>query len=264
MVADDLNHLVWIPDGKGVGRGHRIFPGELPGDAASRKRVKKDLESLIDLGDGRLVAFPSGSKNRRCRGVLIRLTSSGALKSAREINFRALMNILGDSIPDLNIEGGYVRRKRLILLHRGNGKSRFNAVVKIRLSAFKRGLKGAWKRSALDIKIRRVPLPRWDRVPLTFTDAFFLDGVAYFSAAAEAGNSTYADGKIIGSVIGILPKHKKKPVILARLAGEKIEGIAPGARVNGSLEIFAVTDGDDPKKLSRLFRTTVPGVPLLH
>ena len=70
VVADDLNHLVRVPDGKGLGRGHRIFPGELPVDAAGRKRVKKDLESLIDLGGGRLVAFPSlpsgGSSMSRC------------------------------------------------------------------------------------------------------------------------------------------------------------------------------------------------------
>lgn len=256
VVADDLNHLIRVPDGKAAGRGFRVFAGELPQDAARRKRVKKDLESLIDLGAGRLLAFPSGSKNRRCRGVLARLSSSGDLESAREINFRPLMNLLSESIPDLNIEGGYVRRKRLVLLQRGNGKSRFNAVVKIRLAAFKRGLKGSWRRSSLDIKIRRAPLPRWDRVPLTFTDGFFFNGVAYFAAAAEAGGSTYHDGKIVGSAIGTLPKGKK-PVILARLQGEKIEGIAPGAVVNGRLEIFAVTDADDPKRPSRLFRTTV-------
>ncbi|UPT75048.1 MAG: hypothetical protein M0D55_04865 [Elusimicrobiota bacterium] len=224
VIADDMNHVVHVPDGAGPGRGRRLFPGVLPSDAASRKRVKKDLESLIDLGAGKLVAFPSGSKDRRCRGSLITLSSSGAFKKAVEINFRSLMTILGDVVPDLNIEGGFVRGKRLILLQRGNGRAGFSGVVKMRLSAFLRGMKkGSWKESGLGLKIKRVRLGSWGKVPLTFTDGFFLDGRAYFSAAAEAGKDTYLDGKVSGSVIGSMKKGGK-PTVLAKLAGRRSRG----------------------------------------
>lgn len=252
-IGDDLNHLIRIPDGKSAGRGHRIFPGEPPKDARKRKRVKKDLESLIDLGGRRLVAFPSGSKNRRCRGSLIRLTPRGRFKSGVEVDFRPLMNLLGALIPDLNIEGGYVARKRLVLLQRGNGKAGFNGVVKLRLKGFQRGLRGDWRASALRVKIKRASLGSWGRAALGFTDGFHHDGVSYFAAAAEGGKDTVADGKIYGSVVGWLPK-KGKPVILARIKGEKIEGLALKSVKDDLLELGAVTDGDNPRKASRLFR----------
>ena len=254
-VADDLNHLTFLPD-KGQSFRRRIFPGEPPKDAAKRKRVKKDLESLIDLGGGRLVAFPSGSKNRRCRGSLIKLDAKGRFKRATEIDFRPLMELLAERIPDLNIEGGFVTDRRVVLLQRGNGRARFNAIAKIKIDGFMRGLKGHWRRSALHLRVKRVPLGRWDGVELAFTDAFFHDGAAYFSAAAEAGGDTYRDGKVVGSVVGCLRKGKK-PVILARLEGEKIEGLALKSVRNGLMEICAVTDADDPRRPSRMFRAFI-------
>ena len=255
-VADDLNHVIRIPDGKGHGRGYRLFADEPALDAAGRKRVKKDLESLIDLGDGRLVAFPSGSKDRRCRGSLVGLNAKGGFKSALEIDFRPLMELLGSLVPDLNIEGGYVSRRRLVLLQRGNGRSGFNAVVKLRLKGFLKGLEGRWRPSALRIRVRRVPLGSWGGTGLSFTDGFFHEGTAYFAAAAEGGKDTYRDGKVAGSVVGGMRKGLK-PVILARLKGEKIEGLALKSVKDDLLEICAVTDADNPRRLSRLLRTWI-------
>lgn len=255
-IADDLNHLIRIPDGKGHGRGYRLFPGELPSSSHARKRVKKDLESLIDLGKGRLVAFPSGSKNRRARGSLIRLDAQGRFLGAREIDFRPLVDMLGEVIPDLNIEGGYVSRRRVVLLQRGNGKAGFNAVVKLRLKGFLKGLQGRWRASSLHIKTKRVPLGSWGSIALSFTDGFFHEGTAYFAAAAEGGKDTFRDGKVAGSVIGAMRKGEK-PVMLARIKGEKIEGLALKSVKDGLLEVCAVTDADDPRRASRLLRVWI-------
>lgn len=254
--ADDLNHLIRIPDGKGAGLGRRIFQGEPSTNDATRKRVKKDLEALIDLGGGRLVAFPSGSKNRRGRGAVVELSSSGRFKRCREVDFRPLMDLLSERVDDLNIEGGFVSGKRLVLLQRGNGKAGFNGVVKLRLKAFQKGLEGRWRASALRIKVRRVRLGSWGRTALCFSDGFFHEGTAYFSAAAEGGRDTYRDGKIGGSVVGALPKGGG-PVILARMKGEKIEGLALKSVKDGLLEVCAVTDNDDPKRPSKLYRTWI-------
>lgn len=256
VVADDLNHVVFFPDGGGLGRGQRLFPGVLPQDAVKRKKVKKDLESLIDLGDGRLVAFPSGSKNRRGRGSVITLDARGRFRKAKEVNFRPLIDLLEKSIPDLNIEGGFVRGRRLVLLQRGNGRAGFNGVAKLRLKGFLRGLKGRWRRSDLDPKIKKVELGRLGGIPLGFTDGFCRDGVAYFAAAAEGGKDTYRDGQVMGSVVGRLGRGGKTAV-LARLPKLKIEGLASGREIDGELEIFAVTDADNPRKSSRLLRTRI-------
>lgn len=255
-VADDLNHLIRVPDGLGHGRGYRLFAGDPPARSAARKRVKKDLESLIDLGGRRLVAFPSGSKNRRARGSLIVLDARGRFKSAREVDFRPLIELLEKSVPGLNIEGGYVSRRKLVLLQRGNGRAGYNGLVKLRLKAFHKGLGGRWRASALHIRAKRVPLGSWGRVPLSFTDGFFHEGTAYFSAAAEAGKDTYRDGRVMGSVVGALVKGKK-PVILARIKGEKIEGLALKSVRDGMLEVCAVTDADEPRRASRLMRVWV-------
>ncbi len=258
-IGDDLNHLIRIPDGKSLGKGYRLFPGLLPLDPVERKRVKKDLETLIDLGEGQLLAFPSGSKDHRCIGALVHLDAKGRYKSSREIDFLPILELLAKSVPNLNIEGGYVSRKWLVLLQRGNGRAAFNATVKVRLKPFLKGLEGRWRAAALRVRVRRVPLGSWGKVPLSFTDGFYHEGTAYFSAAAESGRHTYRDGRVSGSVIGALPKGKK-PVILARLKGEKIEGLALKSVKDDLLEICAVTDADNPRRPSRLLRTWIPRV----
>lgn len=255
-IGDDLHHLIRIPDGKSLGKGYRLFPGLLPLDPVERKRVKKDLETLIDLGGGKLVAFPSGSKGHRCVGAIVQLDSKGRYKSSREIDFKILLDLLCETIPNLNIEGGYVSRKWLVLLQRGNGRAAFNAQVKLRLKPFLKGLEGRWRPSALRVRVKRVPLGSWGRTTLSFTDGFYHEGTAYFSAAAESGKDTYRDGRVSGSVIGALPKGKR-PVILARLKGEKIEGLALKSVKDDLLEICAVTDADNPRRASRLLRTWV-------
>ena len=256
-VGDDLNHVINIPDGPAPGYGYRIFRGELPDDAAERKKLKKDLEALIDIGRGRLIAFPSGSRRHRARGALIRLDERGRFKSAREINFRPLVDLLDEKIADLNIEGGCVRGDKLVLLQRGNGKAGFNGTVKLGLKMFEKGLRGAWK--GVTVKIKRKTLAKWGKTPLGFTDGFHHDGTIYFSAAAETGKDTLRDGRVLGSVVGAMRKGAK-PVILSRLKGEKIEGLALKSEKNGVLEVYAITDNDDPRRPSRLFRTWIAKV----
>jgi hypothetical protein len=255
-VGDDLSHLVFIPDGAGLGTGYRLFPEEPAADPARRKKLKRDLEALIDLGDLRLVAFPSGSKRHRARGALIRLDKKGRFKNAREVDFRPLITWLEKKIPDLNIEGGFIKGDRLVLLQRGNGRAGFNALVKIGLEGFLRGLKGSWKASRLHLRIKRQPVGRWGRVALSFTDGFDHDGTIYYAAAAEAGKDTYEDGEILGSVVGAL-RGNKRPAILARLAREKIEGLCLRLEKSGVLEFYAVTDNDDPSRPARMLRVRV-------
>jgi hypothetical protein len=76
--------------------------------------------------------------------------------------------------------------------------------------------------------------------PLAFTDAAPLpDGRLLFSAAAEAGGSTYHDG---GSALGVLGPDGRAQIVGRFVPSLKIEGIAPTA--DGRL--YAVADPDDP------------------
>jgi hypothetical protein len=49
----------------------------------------------------------------------------------------------------------------------------------------------------------------------------------------------------------------EKPVMLARIKGEKIEGLALKSVKDGLLEVCAVTDADDPRRASRLLRVWI-------
>lgn len=235
VVADDLHHLVFLPDARGHGRGVRLFEGKLPDDPEKRKRRKKDLEALIELPDGRLLAFPSGSKPRRRRAALW----DG--KRAATLELDAPLAALDRRIPQLNVEGGFVDGEDLVLLQRGNGRAGFNGVIRAALSAFLAG-------RLESLRVRRGALGDWDGATLGFTDGFLRDGTIYFCAAAEHGKDTYRDGEIAGTIVGTL--GPRGPVVLSRLPGRKLEGLAPGP--GGSL--YAVTDADDPSRPSLLLR----------
>ncbi len=250
VVADDLHHLVDLRSG----RGHRLFPGELPREAARRKKVKKDLEALIALPGGRLLAFPSGSKERRSLGAVVTPGSVARRTRSRELDCGPLLRALDGVVPDLNIEGGFVAGDRLVLLQRGNGRGRVNALVSYGLDAFLAWVDG--RRAAPAARVRRVELGSWDGVPLSLTDGFFHAGAVYFSAAAEVTDDPVLDGEVKGSVIGRLsPGGKARE--LARLPGVKVEGMALESAAGGRLRVLAVTDADDPRRPARLLRGTI-------
>lgn len=245
VVGDDLNHLVDLR----TGRGHRLFAGELPRGAAARKKAKPDLETLIALPGRRLLAFPSGSKRRRRRGALVTLDGRGRFLRSREVDFGGLLERLERRIPGLNIEGGWVERKRLVLLQRGSGRRHYNALVTLNLPHFLAALEGRrhWPKHP---RVRRVRLGEWDGVPLQLTDGFRRGSAALVSAAAEDTDDPVADGPVKGSVIGRLDSRGRWTPLLA-IPRLKVEGLAPAARGRG---VVAVTDADSPRRPSRLLK----------
>ena len=77
-IGDDENHPAVFRDRLSPGQLHRVRGGDLPADAAKRKRLKPDFESLPmlparSLQPGTLLALVSGSKRRRDVGVTIAL-----------------------------------------------------------------------------------------------------------------------------------------------------------------------------------------------
>jgi hypothetical protein len=192
LVGDDLQHAVEL----GTGRGHRLFAGDLPREPRARKAAKRDLESLIALPGRRLLAFPSGSKSCRTRGAVLRLDPGGRLLGTRAVEFAGFLRSAGRRVPGLNIEGGYVSGRELVLLHRGVGRRR-SARLLVPLAAFLAALDGrrAWPRR---LRVSRAGLGDWDGVPLSFTDGFAWRGGALVSAAAELTGDPVDDGEVKG------------------------------------------------------------------
>lgn len=250
LVGDDLQHAVEL----GTRRGRRLFAGDLPREPRARKAAKRDLESLIALPGRRLLAFPSGSKDCRTRGAVITVDRAGRFLCSRAVELGGLLRRLGERVPGLNVEGGFVSGRELVLLQRGNGRRRVDAELRLPLRPFLAALSGArpWPRR---FKLRRVALGDWDGVPLSFTDGFAWRGGAVVAAAAERTDDPVLDGEVKGSVIGRL--HRSRFTPLLRLPELKVEGVAPLRERGRSLTLLAVTDADDRRRPSRLLRLRV-------
>jgi hypothetical protein len=221
-----------------------LLPGELPADAKQRKRLKPDFEALLSLpGDG-LLALGSGSTERRCRGCLV---ESG---SVRIIDLSPLYGALAERFQDLNIEGGVVYCGQLLLAQRGNGRGRENALVLLDLTQVLRDLQDGQLGAAALQRIVLLQLPELDGVPLSLTDLSVApSGALYFTATAEATDSSYLDGACVGSVLGRLDAHLAIVELNRLTPVVKIEGLAFQADGRPLL----VADADDPTIASPLF-----------
>ena len=221
-----------------------LLPGTLPVDAKQRKPLKPDFEALLSLPDDRLLALGSGSTERRCRGCLV------DADSVRVIDLSPLYQALAGHFQELNIEGGVVCRGQLLLAQRGNGRGRENAVVLLDLSRVLRDLENGQLSAATLLQIVPLQLPELDGVPLSLTDLSVApSGALYFSATAEAAESSYLDGACVGSVLGCLDEHFAIVELTLLRPAVKIEGLAFQADGRPLL----VADADDPAIASPLF-----------
>jgi hypothetical protein len=227
---------------------HLLMAGELPDDAASRKRLKPDFEMLCQLPDGRLLALGSGSKKRRRRAVLWQAGTT------QVIDLRPLYLAFEALLPGLNLEGAVVQGELLVLAQRGNSAGSLNALISLDLACVLSQLAGASLGPESVRSITPIDLGTLQGVPLSFTDLCLSnDGRLLFSAAAEDTDSSYLDGACAGSVLGCLVDGQVQA--LWPLAGQaKIEGLCMLA--DGSLRL--VNDPDDRSAQSTLYRLELP------
>ncbi|MEY4563159.1 MAG: hypothetical protein RLZZ618_2436 [Pseudomonadota bacterium] len=254
VVADDDHHLVVFDRQARVPPQRiRLFEGDLPLDAKERKALKPDLEALTQLPafpgfpDGALMAFGSGSKPRRHRGVLLPL---GALAPVSEIDLTAFYAPLHDRFSLLNIEGAFVDRDQLCLLQRANKGDPTNACIRwplaevlVWLAEAVRG-RPATPPAMADIDL--IELGLVDGVPLSFTDGCSLpDGGWLFSAVAEDTSDNYLDGACVAAAVGWVDAAGCLCAIERLAHPWKVEGLAAEARGDG-FALTLVTDADDP------------------
>lgn len=221
-----------------------LLPGELPADPTSRKRLKADFEALLLLPDGALLALGSGSTPLRCRGCLVR---AGVV---RVIDLGPLYRALAERFQELNLEGGVVYGRHLLLAQRGNGAGGENALVFLDLPRALHDLDHQRLSAAALSHILPVHLADLDGLPLSFTDLCVSPaGHLYFSAAAEGGGSSYLDGECAGSVLGRFDQNFTIAQMAKLTPRVKVEGLA--FQADGRL--LLVADADDPTIASPLF-----------
>ncbi|MEO8315778.1 MAG: hypothetical protein ABI645_13415 [Pseudomonadota bacterium] len=255
VVADDELHLGrFVLDAGRPGQLLRLFPGDLPDARKRRKKLKPDLEVLMnlpacaDFPHGALLALGSGSGVHRCRGALLELGTRGrVIGKPRSVDAAALFAGLSRSFKDLNLEGGWVANKRLHLLQRGNKGNSRNAVLQWDLQPMLRSLvRDATLPDADPVQVREFDLGDIQGVPLCFTDASPLaQGGWLFSAVAENTSNAHDDGPCLGSAIGRMDAQSRIRWVRTVSRQLKIEGIA---QMDGAkLQAWLVTDADDPR-----------------
>jgi hypothetical protein len=261
VVADDAQCLgVFDLDASGRGRGGpgRLIPliaGDLPRDAAERKKQKPDFEILLALPHPpvtRLLALGSGSTPQRMRGAVIDLPLSNdshdAPASVRLIDLRALFAALAPLVPEINLEGAVLRGDQLLLFNRGNMQHPASQIIAVPLAAVLRG------GPVIATPCAQLALPTVAGVPLTVTDACQLEnGHILLSAVAEATDNSYADGALAGAAIVELDADFNVRMIEPLNPILKVEGLSAKTMADG-VDLLCVTDADDPDQPSGLYR----------
>lgn len=269
VVADDENALAVFDLGDhSPGVSVALFSGELPPSHDERKAAKPDLEALVQLPTfdrhpfGALLAIGSGSRRNRMQGALLRLDPAGAVDAAaHRLDLSELLLPLQQRFAELNIEGAFVSGGELCLLQRGNTHAPENACIRFGLDPFLRWIGNAGA-APQAVSVTQHELGSIDGVPLSFTDGAALpDGRWLFCAAAEDTLDSYADGRCLGSAVGMIGANGMLLRIDRLAAVCKVEGIAiaDGADAAGvsRLPLLLVSDADDRRVAAQLLAVTL-------
>jgi hypothetical protein len=249
----------------------RLFPFE-GADTFSEARGNKAQKPDLELGtvlpiDGRdtAVFFGSGSTDRRERIALVRQNANDFLVETKELPslYSAAREALGIDGKQLNLEGSAFVGDAIRFFQRGNGGGP-NASFDLSLETFLAAVRGEREIQKEDLgEIRLYDLGSLGDSPLGFTDATPMpDGRVLFSAAAEDSPTTFDDGAVSGSVIGLLDRDGKVLAMHEVPAGDrgprKVEGLAIEKLDKESIVIRAVEDADDPTLAATALRLRFP------
>jgi len=252
VVADDEHTLAVFPaQTNAPGTRHLLLRPEAQDHAPMPKGHKPDLESLCPLGDGTLLALPSGSSPARQLGAVISLRSGQPVVPARVLDFAPLFERLAQEVSCLNLEGAAVVGDRLWLAQRGN-KTDPSALFEIALEAFD----GPEVPACAFRRAVPLSLGGLDGVPFTPTDLCPLpDGRLILSAVCENTADSYNDGACLGAGIAIVQPGQPP---------ERFERLEPTFKVEGVILrpgsiLWMVCDADDPTRPSPLLEGKLPG-----
>lgn len=277
LVQDDANFVALVDPKTSLARAITLPAGEggkrLFDDARGNKKFKFDFEACctIDGPSGTLfVALGSGSKKRRRRIVTIESIASRTPRVAlidAESLYIALEAVEAFAGSDMNIEGALAANDRLRLFSRGNGAAKngrapVNASAELRVDALLAYLQDTNRTPPPLTAITQYALGEIDGLALGFTDAALVGDAMLYTAAAEASKDASEDGRVSGSVIGVIPARgnlRYAALIdeFGRASTDKVEGIV--AMPDRGDAVFIVVDPDDHARPSELCTVVLDG-----
>jgi hypothetical protein len=283
VVQDDANFLALVDPATGRARAVPLPAGEDGrrqfDDRRGNKHHKLDLEAVFVApgadGNPLLVALGSGSTPRRERIVTARLASGVLDEESIAVHDGAALYTALRADPDfapgeLNVEGALYRDGQVWLFGRGNGAPRdgrpaASATCELTWDDLRAYLTGTTRTTAPELRApTQYQLGELDGLGLGFTDAALAgDGqTLLFVAAAEDSPDATRDGRVAGSVLGVVdPDGDSRWTLIRDLDGSpvaaKIEGIIGAA--SGRSLLYAVIDQDDPDTPSELCEIELDG-----
>lgn len=202
---------------------------------AQEKSVKYDSEGIL-LDQQNLMIVGSGSKPNRNLAFTYDLTN----KTADTLSLSYLYETLSEfsEIPktDFNVEGLVKYKEDYIFLNRGNGKNNINALMVVQ---------GKNLTDEFNTFAYTFDLPKINNTQSGFSDGVVLNNNLYFIATAEGSDSTYNDGKIMGSMIGCIDLKKMKLKFTQIISeNQKFEGITIKEIKGKEIEFLLSEDND--------------------
>lgn len=207
------------------------------------KAKKPDFEAL-SFFKNKLYLLGSGSTENRNLLYIYDL----ATKKFEEKNLTHLYKSLQlkhqISQEDWNIEGIIFYEEKILLFQRGNGKNQQNGILEI-----------------YDFEIDspstfiKIETPKINNEKTSFTDAICVEDKIYFLASAEKSNSTYLDGEIEGTLLGVLRKNPfqiEKTVLLSNTI--KLEGITLFKKEANKIIFLCCEDSDGKNSTTNVYK----------
>ena len=181
------------------------------------KSSKLDLETLTQT-DQAWYTFGSGSTANRNYGFKIHKDTQKVDTLDLSNLYQSMKDFAQIDANDFNIEGVAHKDQEWYFLNRGNGPGQRNVIFTVQ---------GENLTDHFNLFYNDFSLPSIDGAPTGFSDAILIQNKLFFIATAEKVASTYLDGEIAGTMLGVIDIKKMKLEFSQIISREhKFEGIA--------------------------------------
>ena len=208
------------------------------------KKEKPDFES-ITLKNYTLYIFGSGSTKKREIRIKFDLQTQETKSKDLSKLYKKLKEVANFTDDDLNIEGTFFYVNNLYLLNRGNTELSKNGIFR-------------YDKSLDSIAYQPIKLPIINNIETSFTDAIVHENKIYFLATAENSSSTYLDGEIYGSIIGIINIENMEIEHFLQISNnQKFEGLTFYNQQENEVNFLICEDNDTENLVSEIYQLKV-------
>lgn len=209
------------------------------------KQDKLDLESITQHGN-QIIILGSGSTEKRSTMFTLDLSTDALQTQDLKPLYQQLKTVSELNDAQFNIEGAIYANETLVLFQRGNSEESQNGIFIVP------------NNQKDNIRFIPITLPTLDGIETTFTDAILVNDKIYFLACAENTASTYEDGEILGSILGIMHAPTLEIIDVTLLSDhQKFEGITLYKNTDEAIEFLLCEDNDTELSESIIYKLTL-------